>query len=461
MTAMLAVLAWAVDFDRYFCDATLRLDYAFAGDVNQQEIYLDQLSRLPRWYGRRVRLDEVPAAGDGTITVRDHKSGEVIYLHSFSSLFQEWISTAEAKSVRKSMENVFLVPMPLDTVDITIELRDPHHRTTCSLTHQVNPSDILIAHRGERDVTPYVTLQQAADTLHCIHIAYVAEGYTEAEMPQFMEHCREAMEALFHHEPFNALRDRFHIVAVQSASHDSGVSDPGAGKWLDTALGSHFDTFYSKRYLTTLHLKQLHNVLAGVPYEHIIILANTEHYGGGGIYNSYNLTYTRGKHFRPVVVHEFGHSFAGLGDEYPYGDDDPRYFSDVEPWEANLTTLADFSSKWADMIEESGGRGQGTGALSGGSSQGTDALSGVRSQGASALSGLNPDSLRQQALNPDSAMRSDTSSTRRVGLFEGGGYLSKGVYRPVENCRMRTNEVPEFCPVCQRAIRRLIEFYTH
>ena len=407
----------ALEFDQYFTDATLRLDYAFAGDATRQEIYVDQLSRLPHWWGRRVRLDELPVVGDGTITVCDHQSSTVIYRHSFSSLFQEWISTAEAKTTRKSMENVFLVPMPRDTVDITIEIRDPRQRTMARLTHQVNPADILIAHRGERNVTPYVTLQQAADSMHCIHIAYVAEGYTSAEMPAFLGHCREAMEALFKHEPFRSMRDRFNIVAVTSPSTDSGVSDPGAGIWLNTALDSHFDTFYSKRYLTTLHLKQLHNVLAGIPYEHIIILANTEHYGGGGIYNSYNLTYTRGVHFKPVVVHEFGHSFGGLGDEYPYGDDDPRYFSDVEPWEANLTTLHDFAAKWADMLVP------GTPIPT---PESTDSL----------------------------------TITRRVGVFEGGGYLSKGVYRPVQDCRMRTNEVPEFCPVCQRALRRIIDFYT-
>lgn len=407
----------AIDFDTYFTDATLRLDYAFAGDCEHQEIFVDQLSVLPRWYGRRYRLDELPLSGDGSITVCDQESGNVIYRHSFSSLFQEWLSTAEAKITSRAMENVFLVPMPRKAVNITVELRDSHHRRVCSLTHRVDPADILIAHRGERGVTPFVTLQQAADTLHCIHLAYVAEGYTSAEMPQFIQHCHEAMEALFGHEPFASLRDRFNIVAVMSESRDSGVSDPGAGIWLNTALGSHFDTFYSKRYLTTLHLKQLHNVLAGVPYEHIIILANTEHYGGGGIYNSYNLTYTRGNRFRPVVVHEFGHSFAGLGDEYPYGDDDPRYFADVEPWEPNLTTLHDFGNKWNDMIE--------------------------------------PSTPRPTPNSTDSTM-----ITRRVGLFEGGGYLSKGVYRPVQDCRMRTNEVPEFCPVCQRAIRRIIDFYT-
>ena len=115
-----------------------------------------------------------------------------------------------------------------------------------------------------------------------------------------------------------------------SPSADSGTSEPSKGIWKDTALGSHFDTFYSDRYLTTLHLKRLHDVLAGIPYEHIIILVNTEHYGGGGIYNSYNLSYTRGRHFKPVVVHEFGHSFGGLGDEYDYGNDAPTYFADTE-----------------------------------------------------------------------------------------------------------------------------------
>lgn len=412
-----AASATAVDFDRFFADSTLRLDYTFAGNADTQAIFLDQLSRMPHWYGRRARLDSVAVAGDGTVTVRAATTGEVIYRHSFSSLFQEWLSTAEAKNVSKSMENVMLVPWPRQAVDITVELRDSRHRTIASLSHRVDPADILIRHIGERHTSPFVTLQTADDTRRCIHIAYVAEGYTEAEMPQFLGHCREAMEALFSHEPFLSMRGRFNIVAVTSPSTDSGVSDPGAGRWLNTTLGSHFDTFYSKRYLTTLHLKRLHDVLAGVPYEHIIILANTDHYGGGGIYNSYNLSYTRGNRFRPVVVHEFGHSFAGLADEYPYGDDDPRYFPDVEPWEANLTTLRDFGSKWDDMIPAGTPRP-----------------------------------------TPESA--DSTVHTSRVGLFEGGGYLSKGVYRPVQDCRMRTNHVAEFCPVCRRAIQRLIDFYT-
>jgi hypothetical protein len=356
---------------------------------------------MPRWYGRRTHLAELPLAGNGQITVRSHRSQQVIYRHSFSTLFQEWLATDEAKHTQRSFENVFLVPFPLDTVDITVQLFDFHNHVQATMTHTVSPSDVLISRQGERLVSPYVTLQQAADTTRCIHIAYVPEGYTAEQMPQYLDHCRQAMKALFRHEPFKSLRPRFNIIALTTPSVDSGVSIPGKGLWLNTVLGSHFDTFYVPRYLTTLHLKQLHNLLAGTPYEHIIILANTPNYGGGGIYNSYNLSYTGGDKFEPVVVHEFGHSFGGLGDEYPYGEEDPMYFADTEPWEPNLTTLHDFSQKWQNLIDQG-----------------------------------------------------------RASLVEGGGYQTKGVWRGQADCRMRTNEEPDFCPVCQQALERLVRFYT-
>ena len=390
----------AQEFGEYFEDRTLRLDYTFAGDVGRQEIYLDELVSLPRWYGRKHRLAELPLKGNGQITVRTLTDKEVIYRHSFSSLFQEWLATDEAKRVRKSFENVLLVPFPKAAVEITVELTDYHDKVVASLVHTVDPSDILIRNAGEK-TTPSTTLLQAADTTRCIHVAYVAEGYTAEEMDTFLNDCMTAMDALFEHEPFKQTKGRFNMIAVMPPSAESGTSEPGKGIWKDTPLGSHFDTFYSDRYLTTLHLKKLHDVLAGTAYEHIIVLVNTDRYGGGGIYNSYNLTYAHGDNFRPVVVHEFGHSFGGLGDEYPYGDDDPMYFADTEPWEPNLTTKANFTGKWEKLIKEG-----------------------------------------------------------KAGLVEGGGYLSKGVWRGFDNCRMRTNEEPEFCLVCQQALRRLIDFYT-
>ncbi|MBQ2209729.1 MAG: peptidase M64 [Prevotella sp.] len=388
----------AQTFSQHFCDSTLRLDYIFAGDTARQHIFVDELSMTPRWYGRKHHLDELPLKGNGQLTVTDPQTGDTLYRHSFSTLFQEWLATDEAEHTSRAFENVFLMPYPRHAVDVKVELRDYHDQVMAQLRHQVEPKDILIRHPLEH--TPYQTLQQAADTTRCIHIAYVAEGYTEEQMPQFLADCQTAIESMFQHEPFTSMRDRFNIVAVLSPSKDTDVSQPGEGIWRNTALASHFDTFYSRRYLTTLHLKRLHDVLSGIPYEHIIILANTSHYGGGGIYNSYNLSYTQGKHFRPVVVHEFGHSFGGLGDEYPYGDADPMYFSDTEPWEPNLTTHPE-QPKWQDLIDAG-----------------------------------------------------------QAGVVEGGGYLSKGVWRAQEDCRMRTNEHPEFCPVCQQALRRLIDFYT-
>lgn len=401
---LLLILAFPINaqrFEDYFEDRTLRLDYTFAGSDVIQEIFVDELVSLPHWYGRRERLAELPLKGNGQITMRSKADETVIYRHSFSTLFQEWLATDEAKQTQKSFENVFLVPFPKDSVEIKVELFDYHDNVVNSLTHTVDPKDILIRKTGERGTTPYQVLHQAADTTRCIHIAFVAEGYTSDEMDHFLDDCQKAIGSLFHHEPFTSMQERFNIIAVQSVSEESGTSEPAKGIWKNTALGSHFDTFYSDRYLTTLHLKRLHDVLAGTPYEHIIILVNTDHYGGGGIYNSYNLSYTGGKSFLPVVVHEFGHSFGGLGDEYAYSNDDPIYFSDTEPWEPNLTTKATAYIKWENLIKEG-----------------------------------------------------------KAGLYEGGGYLEKGVWRGSENCRMRTNEEPDFCAVCQQALIQLINFYT-
>lgn len=393
----------AQDFNSWFQDKTLRIDYCFSGNDHEQHIAVDELYQSPRWYGKRQRLAELPMEGNGQITVRDSVSGAVLYRNSFSTLFQEWQSYPEAKTIDKSFENVFLIPMPKRTVKVTLDLRDNRRQICASLTHVVNPNDILIRHIGEKDVNPYVYLQKAADTTRCIRIAYVAEGYTKAEMPKFLEDARRAMGYLFSYEPFKHSRNRFSLVAVESPSVDSGVSIPDKGIWKNTAVLSNYDTFYSERYLTTLHLKMLHNCLAGIPYEHIIVLVNTDRYGGGGVLNSYELCAAHHPTFRPVVVHEFGHSFAGLADEYAYDTEEvPMYPHDVEPWEKNITTKVDFKGKWENLI------------------------------------GKDP----------------------KAGFYEGAGYSPKGVYRAYPDCRMRTNENPEFCPACKQAIQAVIDFYT-
>lgn len=405
---MASTKGYAQEYEKFFCDSTLRLDYIFSGNAETQSISLDKMNRIPRWYGKRNRLSEVPVEGNGTITVRDSKSGKVIYKQSFSTLFQEWLTYDEAKTTTRAFENVIITPMPRNKAEITVELRDNRREVSTSMTHSVDPADILIRHIGEKNITPYEIISKAADKQHCINIAFIAEGYTEAEMTTFMKDAREATDALFSHEPFKTKHDCFNVIAVKAISDESGTSEPKNGIWRKTALSSHFDTFYSDRYLTTLALEDMHDLLAGTPYEHIIVLVNTEKYGGGGILNSYNLSMTHHQMYRPVVVHEFGHSFAGLADEYAYESEDiPMYPLDVEPWEPNITTKVDFGDKWQDMMSQKKG-----------------------------------------------------ANSNGIGLYEGAGYSLKGVYRPCENCRMRTNTHPEFCPVCQRAILHLISFYT-
>lgn len=394
---------WAVaqgTFDTCFSDSTLRLDYIFGGNASAPVILEHSQSKHPGWHGRRAHLAEVPFAGSGQINVIDEASGDTIYRHPFSSLFQEWLSTDEAATHNQAFENTYLVPLPRGKAIIDIALYDNHRDVIAHMRHRYDPADPNVRVGGQGVPTPHVTLRKAADPTSAIHVAIVAEGYTQAQMPAFYTKAREVVNALASHEPFTSNLDRFTFTAVGAPSEQSGASDPVAGSWRSTALGSHFNTFYSDRYLTVPRVFRLHDLLEGIPYEHIIIVANTEKYGGGGIYNSYTMVSANDPNFLPVVVHEFGHSFGGLADEYFYDGDvmEDSYPLDVEPWEPNITTRVDFASKWEDMMDQEG-----------------------------------------------------------VGLFEGGGYTSKGVYRPADNCRMRTNTHPGFCPVCQRAILRVIQ----
>lgn len=409
----------------YAQDRTLRVDYVFSGTDKSVEISLDEMSCFDGWAGRRVNLDEVPLRGNGQICMTDAETGKVLYRQSFSTLFQEWQTTEEATRVRKAFENVFLLPMPSAKAVVKTELYDFHGGITASLSHVVDPSDILIR-RHNPSAVPYEYLLKSGSVEECIDVAIVAEGYTYEEITKFYEDAKVAMDAILSHAPFDKYHDRFNFVAVALPSQDSGVSVPGEEDWKNTALGSHFNTFYMDRYLTTLRLRQMHDKLCGVPYEHIVILANTDTYGGGGIFNSYTLTTAGHKAFKPVVVHEFGHSFAGLADEYYYDDMYVQYYyPGVEPWEQNISTLADFESKWKDMLPQ-------------GCAVPTAPVQGNIWEG----------------------FRNGASMDAVVGVYEGAGYQSKGVYRPFPDCRMKTNPADGFCPVCQRAISRLIEFYT-
>lgn len=397
------VSSFSQNFSDYFEDATLRVDYTLAGTDSTEGVYFNELLRSPHWYGKRHNLSTASAHGNAQVELTDVATGQVIYLSGFSTLFQEWQSYDEAKQMPRAFEGVTLVPMPRKPAKVTIRLFDSYLRLATESSKIVDPADILIRHVGEAGVTPYEVVKPADDPSDCINVAFIAEGYTQDEMPKFIESVREASEAIFSYTPFKESAGKFQVVAVKAASAQSDVTQPSRGKWVNTLLNSNFDTFYSERYLTTLNLKRLHDALAGVPYEHIFILVNTERYGGGGIFNFYTIASAYGPAKLQVIVHEFGHAFAGLADEYAYeGDTPPMYPPSVEPWEDNITTLVDYASKWKDL-------------------EGQD------------------------------------SPVGKVGVYEGAGYSVRGVYRPTPSCRMRDNNVTDFCPVCQRAIQRIID----
>ena len=389
------------DFPAHFEDATLRLDYVFCGDAGHQDIYLRQALKTSAWAGRRENLREPLLRGNGQIRVLDPLSGACLYANSFSSLFQEWTVTEEATRVQKAFENSIQVPWPKRPVNIEVTLRDTHGAVCARILHPLDPSDILIRPLSDNGLSSR-TVHGGGDLSQTIDIVVVSEGYIASEEEKFFHDARRAAEALFSNEPFVANAKRFSVRAVFAPSEESGVSVPHDGIWKQTSASSHFDTFYSRRYLTTPAIWHVWDLIGTVPFEHVIVLANTDIYGGGGIYNSVTIMNSDHPTFVPVIVHEFGHAFGGLGDEYYYDDQfDTQYPSDTEPWEPNLTTLKDFGAKWGDLME-----------------------------------------------------------LGEAGLFEGGGYQSKGVYRPASDCRMKTNECERFCPVCYRAIERMIAYYT-
>lgn len=453
----------AQSFDDYFVDATMRLDYVFAGDANRQEIYLEHVMRQDRWAGRKSRLAEKFLNGNGQLVVRDHKSGDTIYVWTFSTLFQEWLQYDEAKRVKRAFESSYNIPYPRDVVDITITLTDNHQKVTTSMTHTVDPKDMLIKHLSDNGIpyhyiwkgksqkslqnqkqdsaskrnyipTPYDPLKDV-DITGCVDLAILAEGYTQAEMGKFYSDCERAVEALFAWEPFRSLKDKFNIVAVAAPSLQSGPTVPHQGIYVNTAVGCHYDTFYSDRYLTSQDMHRVYDLLSGVPFEHIMVLVNTDTYGGGGIYNQVTFATSDHPTFAQVFVHEFGHSYGGLGDEYAYDDMDSEWYpQDVEPWEPNLTTLHDFASKWQDLMP--------------------------KKQPVPTPLDPNVPNFRTMDYNDAKQVARLNACTQVVGVFEGAGYQSKGCYRPAQECRMKINEVRDFCPVCSRAIRQITEFYT-
>jgi hypothetical protein len=402
-------------FDEYFTQASLRFDYILAGNSDTALIYFHQLKKEPFWGGPRTQLIDSFNFGDYMLKVKDVASGNLIYSHGYSNLFREWQATAEAKSLKKAFTESVILPLPKKPVIIEIFNRKRDQSLYSLFKYKVDPSDIQI---NQDTLAGYSTekIIDSGDPAQKVDIVFIPEGYTVRDMEKFKRDAKRFAGYLLSWSPFKENSDKFNFWIVNAPSLDNGTDLPGQHIWKRTAVNSNFSTFGTDRYLTTTDVYSVRDIAAHVPYDQICILVNTEKYGGGGIYNFYNLCTSDNSSSEFVFCHEFGHSFAGLADEYVEpGLQTANIFNlKAEPWEPNITTLVHFDHKWKSMLQKG---------------------------------------------TPVPTPSSNSNETR-LGVFEGAGYLEKGVYRPAMDCSMRSVKNNFFCPVCQQAIRKMILSYT-
>ncbi len=398
-------------FDNFFTGDVLRFDYLLSGNHISANVLQCEIKKEKLWSGSHNALIDNINYGTYRFKVYDDKSSELIFSKGFSPLFQEWQSTAEAKSISKAFYQVIRFPYPKASVRLKIEKRNYNGQFSEIYSTTINPDNYFIIDENPKNI-PVEEIQHSGEPTHKIDIAILAEGYTEEEMGKFVKDARRLTDSLFAVVPFSQMKEYFNVYALKTPSVESGTDIPGEHIFRNTLYNSTFYTFDISRYLTTSDMKNIHDMAAVLPYDHIIILVNSTRYGGGGFYNYVNVCTSDHNLSPKVFIHEFGHGFGGLGDEYytsevAYND---YYNLNVEPWEPNLTTMVDFSSKWKAMVD-----------------------------------------VKTPVPTPRNG-----KYVSKVGAFEGGGYITKGIYSPMENCRMKSNEAPEFCPVCQKAIREVI-----
>ena len=402
------------DFADFFTQGSMRIDLILAGNANEKQVYLDEIKKEPYWGGPHEHLKDYFDFGEYRYEVRDKASGQLIFSRGFCTLFEEWQTTREAKEINRSFEQTVTFPYPKQAISFLLKARKRDGTFEDLFSMDIQPDSYFIV--PERDSVDVRKVYGVGASESSVDLAFIAEGYSKEEMSKFLNDVKELSDYILSQAPFNKYKDRFNIWAVLSPSEDSGVEIPGEQIYKKTAVNSSFYTFDSERYLTTGDVKSTRSLAANVPYDAILIIANEKKYGGGGIYNHYAISTVDHRLSKKVLIHEFGNSFAGLGDEYynssvSYND---YYNLEIEPWQPNITTMVNFEKKWKEMIKEE---------------------------------------------TPIPTPREEKFENT-IGVFEGGGYVAKGIYSPVMDCRMKSNAAEGFCPVCQKAIEEMILFYT-
>lgn len=403
------------DFNTWFSDGSLRIDYYHTGTDKSEEILFKELRHEKFWGGSKTNLIDKFGYGSYLVKLSDVKTGKLIFSYAFCSLFEEWQFTDEAKLMRKGFPESLIVPFPKSNVKVELFSRQFANNKFLKIFEiTVDPTDVAI--NCEQKVTAEVKqIHYSATSDKALDLVFIGDGYTAAQIPEFYKEVEATVNFLFEIAPFNNLKNKINVWAIGAVSGESGTDVPQDKIWKSTALNTNFFTFRSDRYLTTSDFHSVRDYAALAPCDQICILVNTDIYGGGGIYNFWNITSGKHPYRNEVFAHEFGHSLGALGDEY-YEDEvstDDIYNKLTEPYQANLTTLVNFESKWKNMMDT-----------------------------------------KTPIPTPVVATNAKT-----LGVYEGGGYQSKGIYRPYITCRMKSLDT-DFCPVCQKTLSEVVKFYS-
>ncbi|MBN2489467.1 MAG: peptidase M64 [Planctomycetes bacterium] len=449
-------------FDDAFRPGTLRLDYYHGGTATEEFFILDAVREEPGWAGPETGLVSPFDQGRYVVRVEDAASRRLLFSRGYATVFGEWQTVAEAKARRRVFRESISAPFPRRPVAVSIHVRDRTNRLREACRWQIDPGDGSV----RRDPPPRdlerIVVERHGPPARKVDLVVVAEGYRADQMDRFEADARRLLETFFTVAPFAERRTDFNVTLLCTPSADEGIDEPACGRFRRTAAEASFDAFGLPRYVLVEDHVRLRDLVAGVPFDALVVLVNSAQYGGGGIYN-WLVTVTARHPWSPyVLVHEFGHAFAGLADEYyssavTYED---FYPVGVEPAAPNITRLAGGADrarlKWGDLVAET------TPLPTPWPQARYDALVAAdRKQVAAAReAGRTEEEVHALEVHLDAGRRAWLAGLEwhgKVGAFEGGGYVAKGVYRPGLDCIMFSKGLGEFCPVCRRALGRVID----
>jgi len=440
--------------------ATFRLDYFHSGDAREERFSLDRevLEPLP-WPGNPSAAIDETNLGKYLFEVRDRDTNRLLYSRGFASIFGEWETTSEAARAHRTFSESLRFPAPSRPVQVVLKKRDRENRFSEVWTTDVDPDDMLVDRSRPPSPGPLLEIQRSGDPSRKVDLLILGDGYSAAERSKFDKDARRLVEILFRYSPFKERRSDFNVWGLCPPAHESGVSRPSTGLHRRSPVGATYDAFGSERYVLTFENRAFRDVASFAPYDFVEILVNAQTYGGGGIFNLFSTVAADSLWSPYLFIHEFGHHFAGLADEYYTSD--VSYASPAErtePWERNVTALLDPGKlKWKALVARS------TLLPTPWPKEKFEAHAREIQLRRKKIRAENrPESemdalfLEQQA--DETALLSEPGPGK-VGAFEGANYEARGYFRPEVDCVMFSRNKVPFCSVCQRAIEQVIDLH--